>query len=166
LQDINIGQKTERNTIERKYDSPGPKATFRGAEAATNITLPKIKLKKNPLGDKGNWQPINKLSYFDGKKVDNERLSIMGSIKTPAPKKLLTDLSMSQLSAKPDPSRNREERFHKELSNQVSMPSLMTEGQYSTATNKRNKVLLPFLETKLIKDDLRMQILQEKYQKI
>jgi len=84
----------------------------------------------------------------------------MGSIKTPAPKKLLTDLSMSQLSAKPDPSRNRE------LSNQVSMPSLMTEGNYSTVTNKRNKVLLPFLETKLIKDDLRMQILQEKYQKI
>lgn len=154
LQDINIGQRTERNnTIERKYDSPGPKSTFRGLRAANNVTLPKIKLKKNPLGDKGNWQPINKLSYFDGKKVDNERLSIMGSIKTPAPKKLLTDLSMSQLSAKPEPSRNRE------LSNQISMPSIMTEGNYSTATNKRNKVLLPFIETKLVKDDLRMQIL-------
>ena len=154
LQDINIGQKTARNnTIERKYDSLGPKSTFRGLEAANNVTLPKIKLKKNPLGDKGNWQPINKLSYFDGKKVDNERLSIMGSIKTPAPKKLLTDLSMSQLSAKPEPSRNRE------LSNQASMPSIMTEGNYSTATNKRNKVLLPFIETKLVKDDLRMQIL-------
>jgi hypothetical protein len=88
LQDINIGQKTERNTIEMKYHSPGPKSTFRGAEAGTNITLPKIKLKKNPLGDKGNWQPINKLSYFDGKKVENERLSIMGSIKTPAPRNM------------------------------------------------------------------------------
>jgi hypothetical protein len=121
--------------------------------------LPKIRI-KNPLGTKGDWQPINKLFYHGStKKKENEKLSM----KTPGgSKQLLKDSSISQL-AHPQSSRNSV------LNNAISMQSIITapEINYSVvSTRNQYKSFLPFIENKMNKNDRHMMVLQEKYRKM